>query len=226
MSETSRYPAGWYPTTDGQHQRYFDGTAWTEHVIANQPSASPTPPVGAEPVRPSYPEYPGAAGWDSPGWGQAPAGYQQTAWGAPTGLQYASWGARAGAYVLDQLPLIAISIFSGVASAQTVEDSSAAHLILLVTLLAAFAAVVANYVYLQGKTGQTIGKRSAGIAVYRTGTIEPPGYGLAFLRLIASVLNSAPWCIPFLYLGYLWPLWDEQKRTFADMACNTRVYKV
>jgi len=27
------------------------------------------------------------------------------------------------------------------------------------------------------------------------------------------------------YLGYLWPLWDAENRTFTDMILNTRVYK-
>ncbi|WUN50496.1 RDD family protein [Streptomyces sp. NBC_00306] len=28
------------------------------------------------------------------------------------------------------------------------------------------------------------------------------------------------------YLGWLWPLWDAKKQTFADKVCNTVVVKV
>lgn len=36
-------PAGWYPVED--HERYWDGSAWTDQV--RQPSLAPTPPAGS-----------------------------------------------------------------------------------------------------------------------------------------------------------------------------------
>lgn len=64
-------PAGWYPdpTTPGQ-QRYWDGTAWTDHVAPAGPAAAP----GAATVPP-----PDTAGVPPPGWGQPPPG---VGWGS------------------------------------------------------------------------------------------------------------------------------------------------
>lgn len=46
-------PAGWYPQPDGT-QRYWDGSAWTEHTAPGAalatPPAPPGPPVAAPPV--------------------------------------------------------------------------------------------------------------------------------------------------------------------------------
>jgi uncharacterized RDD family membrane protein YckC len=49
-------------------------------------------------------------------------------------------------------------------------------------------------------------------------TGQPVGFGFAFVRQLAHVLDSLP-----LYLGYLWPLWDDKRQTFADKVCSTVV---
>jgi hypothetical protein len=43
-----------------------------------------------------------------------------------------------------------------------------------------------------------------------------PGFGMAFLRKPAHVLGSLA-----CYVGWLWPLWDAKKQTFADKVCGT-----
>lgn len=55
-------PAGWYPV-DGGLQRYWDGSAWTEHtapyVAPPPPSVPPAPlPVPPSPLRPVAPDAP------------------------------------------------------------------------------------------------------------------------------------------------------------------------
>lgn len=64
-------PAGWHPDPYGRHgQRYFDGTAWTEHVFdsgvqgVDPPLPAPAPPVAASPAYAPVPE---------PGFGSVPA---------------------------------------------------------------------------------------------------------------------------------------------------------
>ncbi len=52
-------------------------------------------------------------------------------------------------------------------------------------------------------------------------TGQPIGFGMAFVRQIAHALDS--WS---LGIGYLWPLWDERRQTFADKVCNTVVVRV
>ncbi|MDF1705752.1 MAG: RDD family protein [Aeromicrobium sp.] len=51
-------------------------------------------------------------------------------------------------------------------------------------------------------------------------TGRPLGFGLSFARQIVHVVDAIP-----CYLGFLWPLWDRENRTFADMMLSTRVVK-
>ncbi|GGZ93378.1 membrane protein [Streptomyces echinoruber] len=49
-------PPGWYPDPAAPHQeRWWDGTAWTEHRRAPAPPAAPVPPVPPLPSSPSSP---------------------------------------------------------------------------------------------------------------------------------------------------------------------------
>jgi uncharacterized RDD family membrane protein YckC len=76
---------------------------------------------------------------------------------------------------------------------------------------------ISYYVYFEGgPTGATLGKRAVGIRVIDTDTGGPIGYGRAFIRWIGRLVSSFPWIIPFLYLGYLWMLWDKEKQCWHD----------
>jgi uncharacterized RDD family membrane protein YckC len=68
-----------------------------------------------------------------------------------------------------------------------------------------------------GRTGQSWGKKVLGIRLVRESDGQPIGAGLAFGRDLAHVVDG------FLYLGYLWPLWDAKRQTFADKICSTVV---
>jgi uncharacterized RDD family membrane protein YckC len=76
------------------------------------------------------------------------------------------------------------------------------------------------YHWIATALGGGFGKRICGIRVVDQYTIENPGYGKAFGRVLMSVVSRV--CF---YLGYLWPLWDRDKRTWHDMACGTIVVK-
>ena len=69
----------------------------------------------------------------------------------------------------------------------------------------------------QGRTGYTIGKGILGIKLISEQTGQPIGAGKAFLRQLCHILDG------FFYLGYLWPLWDAKKQTFADKIMTTIV---
>jgi uncharacterized RDD family membrane protein YckC len=62
-----------------------------------------------------------------------------------------------------------------------------------------------------GQTGQTIGKRTIGIKIVRADDQQLLGAGPGVARQFAHILDSLP-----CYIGYLWPLWDPMKQTFAD----------
>jgi hypothetical protein len=44
---------------------------------------------------------------------------------------------------------------------------------------------------------------------------------MSFLRALSHILDSLA-----CYIGWLWPLWDGKKQTFADKVCSTVVVQV
>ncbi|MGI5481131.1 RDD family protein [Streptomyces lavendofoliae] len=135
---------------------------------------------------------------------------------------YAHWGRRVGAYLLDMLiilgPLYAIVGISG-ATSSSGEPTIGAVLGLLLLVYTLTMGIV--QLYKEGKTGQTIGKKALGISLVREADGRPIGFGMAFVRKLAHFLDSLA-----CYLGWLWPLWDDKKQTFADKVCNTVVFKI
>jgi len=73
----------------------------------------------------------------------------------------------------------------------------------------------------QGSSGQTVGKQALGLKLVGADTGQPIGAGKTFLRQLTHILDGAA-----CYIGYLWPLWDEKRQTFADKINNTYVIKL
>jgi uncharacterized RDD family membrane protein YckC len=85
-----------------------------------------------------------------------------------------------------------------------------------------FLAQIAYFTYYEGgPTGQTIGKRVCGIRVIDRDGGGPIGYGRGFVRWIGRLISGL-----FLYLGYLWMLWDKDKQTWHDKMANDVVVRV
>ena len=76
------------------------------------------------------------------------------------------------------------------------------------------------YHWISNATGGGWGKRIVGIRVISLDTNRAPTAGAAFLRALVSVVSGT------LYLGYLWALWDPQRRTWHDKASGTTVIYV
>lgn len=74
--------------------------------------------------------------------------------------------------------------------------------------------------YREGTTGQSPGKRRLGIRLERADTGTPIGFGQAIVRRLVHILDALP-----CYLGFLWPLWDERRQTFADKVTATVVVR-
>jgi uncharacterized RDD family membrane protein YckC len=87
-------------------------------------------------------------------------------------------------------------------------------------LLLALAAVVwALYnAYLQGQTGQSYGKKIVGTRLLREQDGQVIGGGLGIVRYFVHILDALP-----CYVGFLWPLWDAKRQTFADKIIKTVV---
>ncbi|MEU6848595.1 RDD family protein [Actinacidiphila alni] len=129
--------------------------------------------------------------------------------GAP---QFAGWAWRVLAALIDglitYLPDRAVAyVIGGYAGAAT--GASVALVIWL------------GLSYMVGATGQTPGKKAAGIRVQRASDGRTIGFGLAVGRWFLHILDSIACGI-----GWLWPLWDDKNQTFADKAARTVVIKL
>ena len=174
------------------------------------------------------------------GYGQQPPAYgQQQGYGQPNagpGAGYASWGQRVGAYLIDVLIgavpfyilyFIGIALATGSTEydpATGTFESSGGNPLGIVFILLGFAVLIAWIVYnwgmKQGKTGSTVGKGILNIACVKEADGQPLGVGLSIGRYFVHILDAIP-----CYIGFLWPLWDDKKQTFADKILNTIVVK-
>jgi len=194
---------------------------------------APTPP---EPTPPSYPTAPPA--YDATQHG-APATNE---FGQPVGANgypqsaYAHWGQRVGSYLLDALvplPFYVVSavgvvlLFTGMRSSYDAVGNEVVRLeglawvgiaIAVIGYLGALAFGIWNIVFRQGRTGWSIGKKVMGIRLIRVSDGRPMGAGMCFVRQLAHFFDSL-----LCYIGYLWPLWDERRQTFADKLLDTVV---
>ncbi|MEV1044683.1 RDD family protein [Streptomyces sp. NPDC049916] len=160
------------------------------------PQQQPGQPYGAYPQQPGY-------GGQQPGFGG----------GMP---ELAHWGLRFGGLIVDMLVLMVPYILVVIGGA--VGDSFGG-ILAIVGFLGVIALAIWQ-VYQEGTTGQTIGKKAVGIRLLREADGSPLGFGMAFVRRLAHFLDSIA-----CYIGWLWPLWDEKKQTFADKVCSSVVVK-
>jgi len=179
----------------------------------------------------AYPGQPGQYGGAAPGqpgaYGQQPGQYGQQPYGAqPYGAygyggqaagNLATWPIRVGAFLIDA---IIYGIPIGIGNAISNGGSGSSIIGLLFTLIG-LGVWIYNRIIQQGNTGQSWGKKAVGIKLITADTGQPVGPGKAFLRELTHILDGLP-----CYLGYLWPLWDEKKQTFADKINNTYVIKL
>ncbi|GAA1594810.1 hypothetical protein GCM10009789_56090 [Kribbella sancticallisti] len=204
------------PNQPGQYGQYGQPGQQPGYGQPQPPQYGQQPGYGQQPAQygqqPGYgqPNYPQQYG--QPQYGQS--GYGQSGYGAPVG-NLAEWPVRVGGSLIDGV-LVAVPYALGLFLGR-----SLGNVFLLLFLLVALGVAIWNVVIQQGNTGQTVGKKVVGIKLVDGDTGRPVGPGKAFLRQITHVLDGAA-----CYVGYLWPLWDEKKQTFADKINNTLVVKV
>ena len=200
-----------------------DPTPPDPNVPPPPPPAAPPPAYGAPPPAPGYGTPPPAPGYQqppAPGYQQPGPipGYQQP--GPMPGYQqqpdpslslpFANWGQRVQSALVDWFgPFFVAGIFYAVS-----------HALGTLVWLAALAWAIYNAV-LAGQTGQSYGKKMAGTRLVSSTTGQPIGGGMGFGRAVVHILDGLP-----CYLGYLWPLWDSKRQTFADKIIGTYVLKV
>lgn len=82
--------------------------------------------------------------------------------------------------------------------------------------------------YLNGTTGQSIGKKVVGLKVLGEQTGQVIGAGMGIVRwLIPAIIGFIP-CIGFIFfiVDLLFPLWDSKKQTLHDKAVKSVVVVV
>ncbi len=214
-----------------------------------QPGFGQQPGLGQQPPPYGQQPPPGFGDQPHPGYGQPMGGYPGQPGAYPPGPgygaypppPYASWGARVGAYLIDRLIVgVPAAIFYGIGFAvgskdmNCTTDSSdtsystscsgglSAGGLVLVLIGAAIAVIGGLYlIYLEGTTGQTPGRKLLGIKLIREADGQTLGFGMAFVRQICHIVDTLP-----CYLGWLWPIWDAKKQTFADKIMSSIVVKV
>jgi uncharacterized RDD family membrane protein YckC len=174
------------------------------------PFATPEQPPPSYGQPPAYGQPPGAAG-QPPAYGppgQAPYGQPvSSGWQGPP---LASWGQRVQSSFIDYFGLALLG--------SLVQYLISRPLGLLISLAAVVWGVY--NAYQQGETGQSYGKKIAGTRLLREQDGQLLGGGLGIGRFFLHILDALP-----CYLGFLWPLWDAKKQTFADKIVKSVVIK-
>ena len=193
----------------------------------------PPPPAAGYPHEqppPGYGAYPGQYPGAQPGY---PGVTPTDAWGRPL----AHWGNRVVATLIDYLytlPGVVLIIFGSILAASGAQTVSRTGVVLNRgnSALVAFGSIIAiigvaaylgvfiyNLFIVQGRTGQSWGKRHIGLRIIHEHTGVPLRMGMNFVRQLCHYIDG------ILYLGYLWPLWDYKRQTFSDKIMTTLVIK-
>ncbi|KAA0080611.1 RDD family protein [Mycolicibacterium sp. P9-64] len=148
---------------------------------------------------------------------------------------YAPWPRRVLAFLLDAVPVVVLAVLAVILvyvtrirgcdgdpsaldlGAQCGSNVSPWGVILFVaSWLAIIGYGVWNFGYRQGTTGSSIGKTALHLSVVDAASGEPIGFLRSMIRQFAHVVEPLT-----LGLGYLWPLWDSKRQTFADKLAST-----
>jgi len=148
-----------------------------------------------------------------------------TAASPATDVRHAPWSRRVVAYLIDSailavIPLImvAVALLMTAGSQGTDEPGPLGVTLMVAGVLVNIGLLVWNRGLRQGRTGRSVGKSVVGLRLLDERTSSPVGGGTAIWRDFVHVLDSSA-----AGLGYLWPLWDAKRQTFADKILHTVV---
>jgi uncharacterized RDD family membrane protein YckC len=184
------------------------------------PYRSQWPPASATSTQPSFLQPPAGLGHPTP------PGYLM----APVRSDYATWDKRVRARLIDQIPsylgltifcvgyvILIVQLARSDGLSFDFEGAAVAMIIGLGVMLASLGWVAYNRWLIAGRTGQSLGKRAMKIRLIGADTNAPIGARNAFLRDLVHILDA------LTIVGYLWPLWDHKRQTFADQIMKTVV---
>ncbi len=158
--------------------------------------------------------------WDGSSWQGGPqpvAGAGGAAGGA--GAMKAENGDRFVAFLIDVGIIIAayIVMLILIAIASAISDTLGG-ILSLIAGLAYLGYYIYNYIYLQGTTGQTIGKKMRNIKLVDKTTGQPLGMLMVFVRGLVSAIFAIP-----CYLDHWWILVDENNQRLSDNVLGNHV---
>jgi Mce-associated membrane protein len=133
--------------------------------------------------------------------------------------ELAGWHIRAAAFVVDVLP--GLAVVTTMALVWLAVPLRTVWWWLAVSVLAAAALLtMINRVVLPAVSGWSLGRALMGIAVVLADG-DSVGVGRLLCRDLAHLLDTLS-----VFVGWLWPLWDPRRRTFADLLLGTEVRRV
>jgi Mce-associated membrane protein len=136
---------------------------------------------------------------------------------APNDL--AHWHIRAAAFAVDVLPGITVAATMALAWL-ALPLRSTWWWICVSVLVGAVVLTLVNRVVWPAISGWSLGRALMGIAVVRSNG-GSAGPARLLLRDLAHLLDTIS-----VFVGWLWPLWDARRRTFADLLLGTEVRRV
>lgn len=137
----------------------------------------------------------------------------------PPQKSLAPWHFRAGAFAIDVVLGSAVVATIALVSLTMPPRSAWWWLAISVGGFGILLALI-NRLLLPTVTGWSLGRALYGIVVVRGDGQAVGSWGL-LLRDAVHLVDAVP-----LLVGWLWPLWDSGRRTFADMLLHTKVWRV
>jgi hypothetical protein len=131
------------------------------------------------------------------------------------GIGYSPWLRRVWGYIVRAFSAYAVMFVTSIIGGRL---GGVGALIVLAGAVFSIAAFVRMFIQ-RGHLGYDVGDAAAKQTLVRTQTGLPMGSGgSVFVRGLAHILDALP-----CYLGFLWPLWDDKRQTFADKIVGTVV---
>jgi Mce-associated membrane protein len=130
----------------------------------------------------------------------------------------APWHSRAGAFAIDIVPGAAVLATVALVS-RSVPSRGAWWWVCISVIGVVVLLMLVNRLLLPTVTGWSLGRALFGIAVARRDG-EAAGPWTLLLRDLAHLLDTAT------VVGWLWPLWDSRRRTFADLLLRTEARRL
>jgi uncharacterized RDD family membrane protein YckC len=154
---------------------------------------------------------------------------------APGGARYAPWWQRFSAFLIDvsavltAILTVATPVFVLAGLRHTDVSQHEARLLALALLVSGVVVGAAYAIVLEGRSGQTLGKRAVGLVVVAEDG-SPCGYSRAMSReLLGRILIEGISLLFFLLpwlLAYVSAAWDGKRQTWHDRIGQTIVVRV